>query len=140
MLLKSTTLPSRPRRDSVRSVRQVAESLSPSTWQTLRLRDGAKGPLAFEFAAVRVWQVHHRKPGPPSWLLIRRSLEPKPEVKYYISNADAHVPLCPLCPLRTLAQVTGGDKSHLWALARGGTLRRMQRIPGHGALRSPCLD
>ncbi len=93
--------PKRPRRDSVRTVRQVAESLSPSTWQTLRLRDGAKGPLAFEFAAVRVWQVRHRKPGPPSWLLIRRSLEPKPEVKYYISNADAHV------PLEILAQLTG---------------------------------
>lgn len=93
--------PKRPRRDSVRSVRQVAESLSPSAWKTLQLRDGAKGPLVFEFAAVRVWQVRHRKPGPPSWLLIRRSLEPKPEVKYYISNADAHV------PLETLAQVTG---------------------------------
>ena len=93
--------PKRPRRDSVRTVRQVAESLSPSTWQTLQLRDGAKGPLAFEFAAVRIWQVRHRKPGPPGWLLIRRSLEPKPEVKYYISNADAHV------PLETLAQVTG---------------------------------
>lgn len=93
--------PSRPRRDSVRTVRQVAESLPPSAWQTLQLRRGAKGPLAFEFAAVRVWQVRHRKPGPPSWLLIRRSLEPKPEVKYYISNAEAHV------PLGTLAQVTG---------------------------------
>ena len=93
--------PKRPCRDSVRTVRQVAESLSPSAWQTLQLRHGAKGPLAFEFAAVRVWQVRHRKPGPPSWLLICRSLESKPEVKYYISNADAHV------PLRTLAQVTG---------------------------------
>ena len=93
--------PKRPRRDSVRTVRQVAESLPPSAWRTLRLRDGAKGPLVFEFAAVRVWQVRHRKPGPPSWLLIRRSLEPKPEVKYYISNADADV------PLGTLAQITG---------------------------------
>lgn len=93
--------PSHPRRDSVRTVRQVAESLPPSTWQTLQLRRGAKGPLAFEFAGIRVWQVRHRKPGPPSWLLIRRTLEPKPEAKYYISNADAHV------PLGTLAQVTG---------------------------------
>ncbi len=93
--------PSRPRRDSVRTVRRVAESLSPSAWQTLQLRRGAKGPLAFEFAAVRVWQVRHRKPGPRSWLLIRRSLETKPEIKYYISNAGAPV------SLGTLAQVTG---------------------------------
>ncbi len=55
----------------------------------------------FEFAAVRVWPVRHRKPGPPSWLVIRRSLETDPETKYYLSNADAHVPLA------TLAAVTG---------------------------------
>ena len=51
------------------------------------------GPLVFEFAAVRVWAVRHRKPGPPVWLLIRRSLEAEPEVKYYVSNADAETPL-----------------------------------------------
>ena len=93
--------PSRPRRDSVGSVRDVAASLSQSAWQTLQLRDGAKGPLMFEFAVVRVWQVRHRKPGPPSWLVIRRSLEANPETKYYLSNADADVPLA------TLAAVTG---------------------------------
>ena len=93
--------PSRPRRDSVCSVRDVAASLPESAWQTLQLREGAQGPVMFEFAAVRVWQVHHRKPGPPSWLVIRRSLEAKPETKYYISNADADVPLA------TLAAVTG---------------------------------
>ena len=47
----------------------------------------------FEFAAVRVWAMRHRKPGPPAWLLIRRSLEDEPEVKYYVSNADAATPL-----------------------------------------------
>ncbi len=93
--------PSRPRRDSVSSVRDVAASLPQSAWQTLQIRDGAKGPLRFEFAAVRVWQVRHRKPGPPSWLVIRRSLEANPETKYYLSNADADV------PLTTLAAVTG---------------------------------
>ena len=93
--------PSRPRRDSVRSVRDVAASLPRSAWQTLQLRDGAKGPLVFEFAAVRVWQVRHRKPGPPSWLVIRRSLEDDPETKYYLSNANADVPRA------TLAAVTG---------------------------------
>ena len=93
--------PSRPRRDSVGSVQDVAASLPQSAWQTLQLRDGAKGPLMFEFAAVRVWQVRHRKPGPPSWLVIRRSLEANPETKYSLSNADADVPLA------TLAAVTG---------------------------------
>jgi SRSO17 transposase len=42
---------------------------------------------------VRVWAVRHRKPGPPIWVLIRRSLEETPEIKYYFSNGDAKTPL-----------------------------------------------
>jgi SRSO17 transposase len=71
--------PTRPTREAVASVAAVVA--------------GAKGPLAFEFAAVRVWAVRHGAAGPPVWLLVRRSLEPVPEVKYYVSNADATTPL-----------------------------------------------
>jgi SRSO17 transposase len=93
--------PKNPRRDSVRSVQQVAESLPRSAWQVLQLRNGAKGPLAFEFARVRVWAMRHKKPGPPVWLVIRRSLADDPEVKYYVAGADEST------PLETLALVTG---------------------------------
>jgi SRSO17 transposase len=93
--------PKNPRRDSVRSVKAVAESLPPEAWQVLQLREGAKGPLAFQFARVRVWAMRHKKPGPPVWLVIRRSLADVPEVKYYVSNADEST------PLETLALVTG---------------------------------
>jgi SRSO17 transposase len=86
-------IPSRPSRESVLGVAAVAASLGPEAWQTIRVRQGAKGPLCFEFAAVRVWAVRHREPGPPIWLVIRRSLEPEPEVKYYVSDADAATPL-----------------------------------------------
>ena len=86
-------VPTRPSRDAVASAAAVASSLGPEAWRTLRIREGAKGPLAFEFAAVRVWAMRHGKPGPPIWLLVRRSLEPTPEIKYYVSNADASTPL-----------------------------------------------
>jgi hypothetical protein len=69
-------------------VAAIAE-LGPKHWQRLCVGQGAKGPLVFEFAAVRVWAVRHRRAGPPVWLLVRRSLEATPEVKYYLSNADA---------------------------------------------------
>lgn len=85
--------PSRPRRDSVRSVTAVAASLPADAWQAYQLRDGACGPLVFEFAAVRVWAVRHGKAGPPLWLMIRRSLAGEPELKYYVSNAAADTPL-----------------------------------------------
>jgi hypothetical protein len=37
--------------------------------------------------------VRHGAAGAPVWLPVRRSLEPVPEVKYYVSNADASTPL-----------------------------------------------
>ena len=45
--------------------------------------------------------MRHRKPGPACWLLLRRSLEPDAEVKYYLSSAAADE------PLETMALVTG---------------------------------
>jgi SRSO17 transposase len=85
--------PTKPVRDAVRSVARLAAELPGPAWQALQVREGALGPLVFEFAAVRVWSMRHRKPGPAAWLLIRRSLEEEPEVKYYVSNADAGTPL-----------------------------------------------
>jgi SRSO17 transposase len=93
--------PTRPQRDKVRSVQAVAESLPVEAWHTYQLREGACGPLVFQFAAVRVWAVRHREPGPAIWLVIRRSLGSDPEIKYYVSNAPA------LAPLATLALVSG---------------------------------
>ncbi len=86
-------MPTRPSRASVTSVAAVASALPSDRWQALRIRQGAKGPPAFEFARVRVWAVRHGEAGPPIWLVVRRSLEPVPEIKSYVSNADASTPL-----------------------------------------------
>jgi SRSO17 transposase len=80
-------------RDQVVAVRDLAASLPAAAWQAVQVREGAKGPLVFPFTAVRVWAMRHRRPGPPVWLVVRRALEPEPEVKYYLSNADAQTPL-----------------------------------------------
>jgi SRSO17 transposase len=85
--------PRRPTREGVRSVSAVASGLPAEAWQALKVREGSSGPLVFEFAAVRAWAMRDQKPGPPVWLLIRRSLEEAPEVKYYISNGDGATPL-----------------------------------------------
>ena len=85
--------PRRPKREAVCSVAGLAAGLPADAWRRLQVREGAVGPLVFEFAAVRVWAVRHRKPGPPIWVLVRRSLEETPEVKYYVSNGGAGTPL-----------------------------------------------
>ena len=86
-------VPTRPTREAVASVAAITSGLGRQAWRTFQVRQGAKGPLAFEFACVRVWAVRHGAAGPPIWLLVRRSLESVPEVKYYVSNADASTPL-----------------------------------------------
>lgn len=93
--------PSRPRREHAQSAHAVAAGLPMSAWHKYQLREGACGPLVFEFAAVRVWAVRHRKPGPPIWLMMRRSLSADAEIKYYVSNAGATT------PLETLSLVSG---------------------------------
>jgi SRSO17 transposase len=82
-------------------VRLLADTLPDKAWQTIQLREGAKGPLVFQFARLRVWSVRHRHAGPPLWLVFRRSLERSPEVKCYLSNA------APDMPLKPMALVTG---------------------------------
>jgi SRSO17 transposase len=79
--------PTRPAPGSSLSVKEVGASLPAAAWRTLLVAQGAKGPLAFDFAAVPIWQKRHDKPGPQGWLMIRRSLDPTPEIKHYISNA-----------------------------------------------------
>jgi SRSO17 transposase len=75
----------------VQSVVTVAAGLAEDAWHPLVLREGAKGPLVHEFAAVRVWAMRHYKPGPPIWLLLRRTTE-KTDLKYYVSNAGPDTP------------------------------------------------
>jgi SRSO17 transposase len=93
--------PSAPPRDAARTVVEIAHERPASAGNALQVREGAVGPLVCAFAALRVWGLRHRQPGPPSWLLIRRSLGPEPERKDSISNADAET------PRSTLALVAG---------------------------------
>jgi SRSO17 transposase len=88
--------PTAPAREAALTVVEIADELPASAWKALQVREGAVGPLVFEFAAIRVWGLRHRKPGPPSWLLIRRSLGAEPELKFYVSNADAEAPVSTL--------------------------------------------
>jgi SRSO17 transposase len=86
--------------DNVRGVRNLAAQLPEQAWQLVKLREGAVGPLVFQFARLRVWAVRHRHAGPPTWVVFRRSLDSQ-EIKYYVSNAPEDI------PLETLALVSG---------------------------------
>jgi SRSO17 transposase len=80
-------------RQFIRRVDDLAASLPPEAWTILKIREGTKGPLAFQFARVRVWAVRDRKAGPPIWVVIQRSLDAKPQTRYWVSNAPEEVGL-----------------------------------------------
>jgi len=75
------------------TVSSLASSIPEIQWQRICLREGDKGPREFECARLRVIEKRNGKPGPPSWLMIRRSLGGEKEVKFYLSNAPEIISL-----------------------------------------------
>jgi SRSO17 transposase len=76
----------------------IAAALPAGAWRRLRFREGTKGTQVAHFAAIR-WVVERDDlPGPELWLVIERSCDQAPYVKYYLSNAR------PDCPLLEMAQ------------------------------------
>jgi len=70
----------------------LVSSLAGNQWQRICLREGDKGPREFEFARLRVFEKWNGKPGPASWLMIRKSLQTgDSELKFYLSNAPETV-------------------------------------------------
>src|SRR4051794_6475553 len=73
-------------------VDHLAEQLAADPWTPAVIKEGAKGPLAAEFAFVRAVAVRDELPGPDVWVVLRRSLGETPELKTYLSNAPAATP------------------------------------------------
>ena len=83
----------------------LAVQLARRRWQRYRLLEGRKGPIVADFVALRALasRTGYREgvPGPEVWVLIRRPLllpgqTEAPELKYYVSNAPADMPLAEL--------------------------------------------
>lgn len=94
----STTLGTKRRRrlgvnrhPFVRSMKELAGELPTNAWQTLQLRDGAKGPLVYDFARQRVWLARKGKRSTPVWVVFQKSLNAHQEMHYHISNAGEDV-------------------------------------------------
>jgi SRSO17 transposase len=82
-------------------VRQIAARLPARAWRRATIKEGSKGPIEADFACVRVTRARRGRPGLAGWLVLRRSLGEKREVKYFLSNAPAG------CPQATLVRVSG---------------------------------
>ena len=74
------------------SVDQIAATLPAAAWSVHTIKEGSKGPIVAEFAALSVIAVRDTLPGPDVWLVLRRNLD-SGECKYYLSNAPADTAL-----------------------------------------------
>jgi SRSO17 transposase len=63
-----------------------------SSWTRVGVRNGEKGPIQVQITTARVRARATRKPGPPELLIVTRTLARDPEVRYYLSNAEATTP------------------------------------------------
>lgn len=80
------------------TVEAIAAALPASAWKRLRFREGTKGTQQAHFARVRIVAERDDLPGPDLWLVIERSCDQAPYIKYYVSNA------APQCALLEMAQ------------------------------------
>ncbi len=70
----------------------IAAQVPPAAWGRYQLKEGAKGPMVAEFAVLRSVVVRDGMPGAASWLVLRRSVDERRELKTYLSNAPATTP------------------------------------------------
>jgi SRSO17 transposase len=85
---------------SAQEVAVIAQSLSADEWSRHTIKEGSKGPMVADFAALRVVAVRDGLPGPEVWLVLRRDVV-SGELKTYLSNAPANT------PLETLVRLSG---------------------------------
>jgi SRSO17 transposase len=74
------------------AMRELSAHLPRSAWQRRVIKEGSKGSLVAEFAFLRVNPVRDELPGPRCWAIFRRTLGPRPEIKFYLSNAPTTCP------------------------------------------------
>lgn len=96
----STTLGTKRRRrlginrnPSVRSLSELTQEVPEWDWHPIQLREGAKGPLIYEFARRRVWLAQKGKRSEPIWVVLQRTPTGDHEVRFHISNAAEDVTL-----------------------------------------------
>lgn len=79
--------------DHPTSVKELAAAIPTNGWTTAIIKEGSKGPIACDFAFLRIIESRHNLPGPEVWLIIRRNIDDPTEIKFYFTNAPANTPL-----------------------------------------------
>lgn len=74
-------------------VKQLVRHIPKKDWIPAVIKEGSKGPIACEFAFLRMTESRSNLPAGEVWLIIRRNLGDPSVIKYYLSNAPTDTPL-----------------------------------------------
>ncbi len=103
---------------SVRPVRvdALVRSIPHSAWLRAQIKEGSQGPLVCDFACLRMIEARAAMPANELWLVIRRNLLDPTQVKYYLCNSPADLPIAQLVrlsgqrwPIETLFEEGKGE-------------------------------
>lgn len=75
-----------------KQVDRIAAEVPAEEWTPYLIKEGSKGPMVAEFVFRRVIEVRAELPGREVWLVLRRSLGEKPELKTYLCVAPVDTP------------------------------------------------
>jgi SRSO17 transposase len=77
----------------------LTKRIPERAWVCAVVKEGSKGPIVCDFAFLRITEARGGLPGPEVWLVIRRNVANPTEIKFYLSNAPAHIPASELVRL-----------------------------------------
>ncbi|MBW2602991.1 MAG: IS701 family transposase [Deltaproteobacteria bacterium] len=83
------------------SVDELAGNINDYFWYRRKVSEGTKGPIVYEYTRRKVILSATGLPQKTVWLLIRRTLDDKPQYSFFISNASAST------RLKTLVWLSG---------------------------------
>jgi SRSO17 transposase len=83
------------------TVDKVAAAWPATQWERLKVAEGEKGPVTYDWARQRVVESQKSLPGESVWLLARRSVKDESDMAYYLSNAPVETPLWTLAQVAT---------------------------------------
>lgn len=81
-------------------VRHFAQSLDPSDWTQLSVRETERGWLIADFAAFRVWHAVDNLPFQEVWLVLRRPVGENGTIRFSFSNAPNDTSLMRLATMQ----------------------------------------
>ena len=69
------------------SLKDLAQSINKFFWYRRKVSEGTKGPIEYEFSKRRVVLAKNGLPTKEVWLVMKRTIGPKPVYSFFVSNA-----------------------------------------------------